>query len=94
MLDYCACGDARRAETAQITQERWEEDDWPNGDDLVGTSTFNVQERHHSAPFTRHLVDGELGMEDMPRRSGCGSRAGVTSPWTGWQKSGVQAFYN
>jgi len=94
VLDYRITVSCSSGRTAQITQERWEEDDWPNGDDLVGTSTFNVQGSTTLHNY-RTLVDGELGMEEMYQKIRMRvSSNGVTSPWTGWQKSGVQAFYN
>ncbi|MDV8149765.1 hypothetical protein [Arthrobacter sp. B10-11] len=82
-----------------ITQERWEEDDWPNGDDHLGTSYFSRHLNQYSGAVTisnvRTLVDGEIGNEEVYQkvRFQEGSN-GVWSPYTGWYHSGVTSMTN
>jgi hypothetical protein len=82
-----------------ITQERWEEDDWPNGDDHLGTSTFSRHLNQYSGTVTIHnvrtLVDGEIGNEEVYQKVSFqeGSN-GVWSPYTGWYYSGVTSMSN
>lgn len=82
-----------------ITQQRWEEDDWPNGDDHLGTSYFSRHLNYWSGPVTisnvRTLVNGEVGNEEVYQqiRWQEGSN-GVWSPYTGWKYSGVTSFSN
>ena len=82
-----------------ITQERWEEDDWPNGDDHLGTSYFSRHLNQYSGTVTisniRTLVDGEIGNEEVYQkvRFQEGSN-GVWSPYTGWYNSGVTSMSN
>ena len=82
-----------------ITQQRWEEDDWPNGDDHLGTSTFSRHLNQYSGTVTIHnvrtLVDGEIGNEEIYQKVSFqeGSN-GVWSPYTGWYTSGVTSMSN
>ena len=82
-----------------ITQERWEEDDWPNGDDHLGTSYFSRHLNQYSGTVTIHnvrtLVDGEIGNEEIYQkvRFQEGSN-GVWSPYTGFYYSGVTSMSN
>ena len=82
-----------------ITQERWEEDDWPNGDDHLGTSYFSRHLNQYSGTVTIHnvrtLVDGEIGNEEIYQKVSFqeGSN-GVWSPYTGWYYSGVTSMSN
>ncbi len=95
VLDYKISVNCSSGRHAHITQERGEEDPWPNGDDKVGTSTFTA-----SGVTTLHnyrtLVDGEPGQEEMYQRIKfwVHSDNGVVSATTGWQNSGVRAFFN
>lgn len=95
VIDYKITVNCASGRHAHITQERWEEDSWPNGDDHLGTSTFTgsgVTTLHNY----RTLVDGELGMEEVYQRTRfyVHSDNGVVSATTGWQNSAVQAFHN
>ena len=80
-----------------ITQERWEQDDWPNGDDHLGTSYFSRHLNQYSGTVTisnvRTLVNGEIGNEEVYHkvRFQEGSN-GVWSPYTGWYYSGVTSM--
>jgi hypothetical protein len=82
-----------------ITQERWEEDDWPNGDDHLGTSYFSRHLNNASGYVTisniRTLVNGEIGNEEVYHQirwqEGTG---GVWSPYTGWRYSGSTSMSN
>ncbi|MBT2596293.1 hypothetical protein [Arthrobacter sp. ISL-72] len=82
-----------------ITQQRWEQDDWPNGDDHLGTSTFSRHLNQYSGAVTisnvRTLVDGEIGNEELYQKVSFqeGSN-GVWSPYTGWYYSGVTSMSN
>jgi hypothetical protein len=82
-----------------ITQERWEEDDWPNGDDHLGTSYFSRHLNQYSGTVTIHnvrtLVDTEIGNEELYQKVSFqeGSN-GVWSPYTGWHYSGVTSMSN
>jgi hypothetical protein len=82
-----------------ITQQRWEEDDWPNGDDHLGTSYFSRHLNNASGYVTisnvRTLVNGEIGNEEVYHQiqwqEGTG---GVWSPYTGWRYSASTSFSN
>jgi hypothetical protein len=82
-----------------IKQERWEEDDWPNGDDHLGTTNFSRHLNYWSGTVTVHnvrtLVNGEIGNEELYQRVRFqeGSN-GVWSPYTGWYYSGVTSMPN
>ena len=95
VLDYKITVSCSSGRHAHITQERWEEDSWPNGDDLAGTSTFTA-----SGVTTLHnyrtLVDGEIGQEEMYQkiRFYVHSDNGVVGAWTGWHTSATRSFYN
>lgn len=95
IIDYRITVNCTAGRSAHITQERWEEDSWPNGDDKLGTSTFSargVQTLHNK----RTLVDTELGKEEVYQkiRFHVHSDNGVVSGNTGWHKSGVLSIYN
>ena len=82
--------------TATVEQYRMEEDTF--SDDEIGHSTHV---RSFTSAGTQYinfygtLPDTEIGMEEMYHKIRLRvSSNGVTSPWTGWQSSGVQAFYN
>ena len=67
-------------------------------DDTIGHTTYN---RSFSSAGTQYiyfygtLPDTELGQEEMYQKIRLRvSSNGVTSAWTGWQKSGVQSFFN
>lgn len=82
--------------TATVEQYRMEEDTF--SDDTIGHTTYN---RSFSSAGTQYiyfygtLPDTELGQEEMYQKIRLRvSSNGVTSPWTGWQKSGVQSFFN
>jgi hypothetical protein len=95
VLDYRISVNCTSGRYAHITQERWEEDSWPNGDDHLGTSTFSargVQTLHNY----RTLVDGELGQEEVYQkvRFHVHSDNGVVSGNTGWHSSAVLSIYN
>jgi hypothetical protein len=80
-----------------ISQERWEEDDWPNGDDYLGTSYFSRHLNYWSGPVTisnvRTLVNGEIGNEEVYQKVRWqeGSN-GVWSPYSGWKSSAVTSM--
>ena len=95
VLNYKISVSCSSGRTAYITQERWEEDSWPNGDDHVGTSTFSARGVTAQNNY-RTLVDGELGQEEMYQkiRFYVVSDNGVVSGWTGWHTSGTRAFFN
>jgi hypothetical protein len=82
-----------------ITQERWEEDDWPNGDDHLGTSYFSRHLNYASGYVTisniRTLVDGDIGNEEVYQKIRWqeGSN-GVWSPYTGWKYSASTSMSN
>lgn len=82
-----------------ITQQRWEEDDWPNPDDHLGTTNFSRHLNQYSGTVTIHnvrtLVDGEIGNEELYQKVSFqeGSN-GVWSPYTGWHTSGVTSMSN
>ena len=95
VLDYKISVNCAAGRHAHITQERYEQDGWLNPDDLVGTSTFigsGVTTLHNY----RTLVDTEIGQEEMYQRIKfwVHSDNGVVSATTGWQNSGVRAFFN
>ena len=95
VLDYKITVSCSAGRHAHITQERWEEDGWPNPDDKVGTSTSTasgVTTLHNK----RALVDGEIGQEEMYQkiRFYVHSDNGVVGAWTGWHTSATRAFYN
>ena len=82
--------------TATVEQYRMEEDTF--SDDTIGHTTYN---RSFSSAGTQYiyfygtLPDTELGQEEMYQKIRLRvSSNGVTSAWTGWQKSGVQSFFN
>lgn len=82
-----------------IEQQRWESDDWPNGDDHLGTSTFSRHLNQYSGTVTisniRTLVDGEIGNEEVYQKvSFQEGSGGVWSPYTGWYYSGVTSMSN
>lgn len=95
VLNYKISVSCSSERTAYITQERWEEDDWPNGDDHVGTSTFSVRGVTTLNNY-RTLVDTEIGQEEMYQKIRFYVRSdnGVTSGWTGWHQSATRSFYN
>ncbi|MDP9696939.1 UNVERIFIED_ORG: hypothetical protein J2X79_004522 [Arthrobacter globiformis] len=82
-----------------IAQQRWEEDDWPDSDDYLGTSYFTRHLNQYSGTVTIHnvrtLVDGEIGNEEVYQRVSYqeGSN-GVWSPYTGWYYSAVTPMSN
>lgn len=82
-----------------ITQQRWEQDDWPNSDDHLGTTNFSRHLNQYSGVVTLHnvrtLVDGEIGNEELYQKVSFqeGSN-GVWSPYTGWYYSGVTSMSN
>lgn len=82
-----------------ITQERWEEDDWPNGDDHLGTSYFSRHLNYWSGPVTisnvRTLVNGEIGNEEVYQKVKWQEGTnGVWSPYTGWKTSSSLSISN
>ncbi|MFT3833310.1 MAG: hypothetical protein QM711_08320 [Micropruina sp.] len=95
VLNYKIAVSCSSGRTAYITQERWEEDDWPNGDDHLGTSTFSARGTTTLNNY-RTLVDGEIGQEEVYQkiRFYVVSDNGVVSAWTGWHNSAVRSFYN
>lgn len=95
VLNYKISVSCSSGRTAYITQERWEEDDWPNGDDHLGTSTFSARGTTTLNNY-RTLVDGEIGQEEVYQkiRFYVVSDNGVVSAWTGWHTSAVRSFYN
>ena len=95
VLNYRISVNCQAGRTAYITQERYEEDGWPNPDDHVGTSTFSARGVTTLDNY-RTLVDTESGQEEMYQqiRFYVRSDNGVTSGWTGWHKSAVRSFYN
>lgn len=95
VLNYKISVSCSSGRTAHITQERWEEDDWPNGDDHLGTTTF-TQRGVTTLNNYRTLVDGELGQEEVYQkiRFSVVSDNGVVSAWTGWHNSATRSFYN
>ena len=95
VLNYKIAVSCSSGRTAKITQERWEEDDWPNGDDFLGSTTFSVRGSTTLNNY-RTLVDGEIGQEEVYQkiRFYVVSDNGVTSGWTGWHTSATRSFYN
>jgi hypothetical protein len=82
-----------------ITQQRWEEDDWPNGDDYLGTTNFSRHLNQYSGVVTIHnvrtLVDGEIGNEEVYQRTAFQEGSGgVWSSYTGWYRSAVTSISN
>ena len=82
-----------------ITQERWEDDDWPNPDDYLGTSYFSRHLNYASGLVTisnvRTLVNGELGNEEVYQKTRWqeGSN-GIWSAYTGWRSSSSTSMSN
>ncbi|MBK8469426.1 MAG: hypothetical protein WAR57_07285 [Candidatus Phosphoribacter sp.] len=75
--------------TVSIDQQRYEEDDWPNGDDFLGSTAFSTS-GVRTLSNVRTLVNGELGNEEVYHNVRFRvSSNGVTSPWTSYQKSAV-----
>lgn len=95
VLNYKIAVSCASGRTAKITQERWESDDWPNGDDFLGSTTFSVRDSTTLNNY-RTLVDGEIGQEEVYQkiRFYVVSDNGVTSAWTGWHTSATRSFYN
>ena len=95
VLNYKISVSCSAGRYAHITQERWEEDGWPNPDDKVGTSTFS-QRGVTTINNYRTLTDGEIGMEEMYQkvRFHVHSDNGVVSGWSGWHTSATRGFYN
>lgn len=95
VLNYKISVSCSSGRTAYITQERWEEDDWPNGDDFVGSTTFSARGVTTLNNY-RTLVDTEIGQEEMYQKIRFYVRSdnGVTSAWTGWHQSATRSFYN
>jgi hypothetical protein len=91
---YCA-----RARVLEIYQQRWEDDDWPNDDDHLGTTYWTNQHFAAGESYVynnyRTLVDGEVGNEEMYQlvnfREGVD---GLWSSWSGWMKSGTLSISN
>ena len=80
--------------TVSIDQDRYEEDSWPNGDDFLGSTTFNTS-GVTTLSNVRTLVDGEIGDEEVYHNVRFRvSSNGVTSPWTSFQKSAVLTIPN
>ncbi|KIS25869.1 hypothetical protein TV39_17570 [Arthrobacter sp. SPG23] len=82
-----------------IEQQRWESDDWPNGDDHLGNSSFSRSLGYYSGIVTIHnvrtLTNTEIGNEEVYQKvrhqEGAG---GVWSPFTGWKSSGTTSMSN
>ncbi len=82
--------------TANIYQEVWEEDTFSD-DHISSTTTSRTFSTYgtQTVSLYRYLPDTELGMEEMYQKVRFTvSSNGVTSPVTGWERSGVRAFYN
>ena len=82
-----------------ITQERWEEDDWPNGDDHLGNSAFSrylgPANGWHTIHNVRTLTNTEIGNEEVYHKVRHQEGAnGVWSPFTGWTGSGTTSMSN
>jgi hypothetical protein len=82
-----------------ITQERWEDDDWPNPDDHLGTSYFSRHLNYASGLVTisnvRTLVNTEIGNEEVYQKIKWqeGSN-GIWSAYTGWRTSASTSMSN
>jgi hypothetical protein len=82
-----------------IEEQRWESDDWPNGDDHLGNSAFSrylgPANGWHTIHNVRTLVDTEIGNEEVYHKvrhqEGAG---GVWSPFTGWKSSATTSMSN
>jgi hypothetical protein len=82
-----------------IEQQRWESDDWPNGDDHLGNSSFSRTVGYYSGIVTIHnvrtLTNTEIGNEEVYHKvrhqEGAG---GVWSPFTGWTSSSTTSMSN
>lgn len=87
LINYRVSVTCTAGRTAEVTQERWESDAWPNPDDHLGTTNF-VTSGVTTLDNVRTLVDGELGNEEVYQKIRFRvSSNGVTSPWTGWHSS-------
>ena len=94
LLDYRVSVSCSAGRTVFIEQERYEEDDWPNGDDFLGATSWNTS-GVVTLSNVRTLVDGEIGYEEVYQNVRFRvSSNGVTSPWTSWQKSAVLSISN
>jgi hypothetical protein len=104
LVDYkvnLSCSASSLSKTVYITMQRWEQDDWPNADDLIGSSTY-----YHTFPAsggsTSWTVTGTLpnwdGALDNFAEIYQGvhfavKSNGVTSPYTNYQFSGVRSIH-
>ena len=80
--------------TVSIEQRRYEEDDWPNPDDSLGTTTFSTS-GVRTLSNVRTLVNTESGNEEVYQKVRFRvTSGGVTSPWTSFQKSSVLSIPN
>lgn len=80
--------------TVTIEQRRYEEDDWPNPDDSLGTTTFTTS-GVRTLSNVRTLVNTESGNEEVYQKVRFRvTSSGVTSPWTSYEKSSVLSIPN
>ena len=94
LINYRVSVSCSAGRTAEVTQERWESDSWPNPDDHLGTTTFNTS-GVTTLNNVRTLVDGELGNEEVYQKIRFRVTSnGVTSPWTGWHTSAELSIAN
>ena len=91
---YCAAN-----RSVYIDQQRWESDDWPNGDDHLGNSAFSRYlgpvNGWHTIHNVRTLTNTEIGNEEVYHKVRHQEGAsGVWSPFTGWTGSGTTSMSN
>jgi hypothetical protein len=94
LVDYRIAVSCASNRTVSIQQHRYEEDDWPNPDDSLGTTSFGtsgVRILHN----VRTLVNTESGNEEVYQKVRFRVTSnGVTSPWTSNEKSAVLSIPN
>lgn len=79
--------------------ERWEDDDWLNGDEHLGTSCFSRHLDYSSGVVTitnvRTLVNTEIGNEEVYRKVRWQEATnGIWSRFTGWKTNASTSMSN
>lgn len=94
LVDYRIQASCTQDRYVYIQQQLWEEDDWPNDDDYMGSANYSKHLNAASGTVVLHnvraLANGEWGNEEVyhKARFKVGS-GGVWSAFTGWQNSYV-----
>lgn len=99
LLDYKISVTCSADRTANITQKRYDQD-WPDADDLLGTSTFTRSFGSSGGSTTisnvRTVVDTDpfdAYEEDYQQVHFSVTSNGVTSPYTSYQSSAVLSIH-